>query len=242
MGTGWRSLAMAAALAGSAVWPAGGPGLLPEAPPAAGTVFVLSGPSGTGKSTLARRLVRQVPGLVFAVSHTTRPPRPGERHGVDYFFVDDAAFDALLAQGRFLEWVRTYGHRYGLGRGWLDSQLAAGKDVLMDLDSDGARAVRAALPGAVMVLLLPPSAQELARRLRDRHTESAGQQEARLGQARRELARFQDYDYLVVNGTVDQASRELEAIVTAARARRERRAALARAILAGFPPPTGAVR
>lgn len=234
---GWRRFVgvLAAALpllAGPGYGPAGL--AAPAEAPAAGLVFVLSGPSGVGKSTLARRLVRQVPDLVFAVSHTTRPPRPGERAGVDYVFVDDAAFDAMLARGAFVEWVETYGHRYGLSRDWLDRQTAAGRDLLMDLDTTGARAVRGAVPGAVTVLLLPPSARELARRLQGRQTESAGQQARRLDQARRELARYSEFDYLVVNAAVDRSARELEAIILAARARQARRAPLARDILAGF--------
>jgi guanylate kinase len=197
-------------------------------------VFVLSGPSGVGKSTLAKRLAGQVPGLVFAVSHTTRPPRPGEQDGVDYFFVDRAAFDAMLAKGAFAEWVETYGHRYGLSRGWVGAQLASGRDVLMDLDTSGARSVRTALPGVVTVLVMPPSAQELARRLRGRGTEPPGQLGQRLGRARGELARFAEYDYLVVNDDLDRAFREVEAIVLAERARRERRRAEARRILDSF--------
>jgi guanylate kinase len=200
----------------------------------AGTVFVLSGPSGVGKSTLSRRLIQQVGDLVFAVSCTTRPPRPGEQDGVDYFFVGEAEFDRMLAQGRLAEWVEVYGHRYGLDRNWLGRQFAVGKDILMDLDTAGARTVRGAMPGAVTVLLMPPSAQELERRLRSRGTEPPGQLHLRLGLARQELARCPEYDYLVVNGAVDQAYRELEAIVLAARARRERRGEAARRILETF--------
>jgi guanylate kinase len=200
-----------------------------------GTVFVLSAPSGTGKSTLAKRLAREVPGLVFAVSHTTRAPRPGERDGVDYFFVDDARFDAMLAQGRFQEWVELYGRRYGLSREWLERQLASGQDVLLDLDPTGARTVRSAIAASVTVFLLPPSARELARRLRGRGSETGQQVALRLGRARRECARYAEYDFLVVNETVDQAFRELEAIVLAARARQARRRAVAQAILDGFP-------
>ncbi|MGA2079624.1 MAG: guanylate kinase [Holophaga sp.] len=199
-----------------------------------GGVFVLSGPSGAGKSSLARRLVGQVPGLAFAVSHTTRPPRPGERDGVDYFFVDRAAFDAIRARDGFLECVETYGHRYGLSRKWLRQRLAAGEDVIMDLDTTGARAVRKAMPGAVTALVLPPSAQELGRRLSSRGTESPAQLAQRLGQARRELARYPEYDYLVVNDELDRAAREVEAVILAARARQERRRATARRILETF--------
>jgi guanylate kinase len=200
----------------------------------AGTVFILSGPSGTGKSTLARRLVREVPGLVFAVSHTTRPPRPGEREGADYFFVDDARFEAMLAKGQFQEWSEIYGRRYGLSREWLARRLESGQDILLDLDSAGARAMREQMPGAVSVFLLPPSAAELARRLRGRHSEGEEQIDRRLGLAGRECARYAEYDYLVVNADVDQAFRELQAIILAGRARCERRRALAEKILAGF--------
>lgn len=223
LGLAWGVLGGAVASAGQA------PGKVPP-----GSVFVLSGPSGTGKSTLARKLVQQVPDLVFAVSHTTRPPRPGEVDGVDYFFVDEAAFDALLAQGRLAEWVEIYGHRYGLSRDWLGRQREAGKDVLMDLDTEGARTLRRAVPDAVTVFLLPPSAQELDRRLRGRGTEGPGQLRLRLRKARDEMARYPEYDYLVVNASVDQACADLQAIVRATRARRERMAAVVRKILDGF--------
>ena len=171
---------------------------------------------------------------MFAVSHTTRAPRPGEADGVDYFFVDDARFDALLAKDGFAEWVATYGHRYGLSREWLRSQLDSGKDIIMDLDTTGARAVRAAIPEAESVFLLPPSAAELGRRLRGRGSEPEPQIALRLGQAKGEMARFPEYTYLVVGTTPEQASRELEAIILASRARQQRRQDLARKILAGF--------
>jgi guanylate kinase len=206
----------------------------PDPAPPPGHLFVLSAPSGTGKSTLARRLVRELPDLVFAVSHTTRAPRPGERDGVDYVFVDDLRFDAMLAGGQFLEWVELFGHRYGLSREWLDRQRAAGKDLLLDLDSNGARKLRQALPESVTVLLLPPSARELARRLRGRGTETGAQLALRLDRARQELSCYPEYDYLVVNDDVNLAFRELEAVVLAARARQARRGPVARRILAGF--------
>ena len=158
-------------------------------------MFVLSAPSGTGKTTLSKRLVGQVPELVLGGSHTTRAPRPGERDGVDYFFVDDAAFERMRLEGGLLECARIFGHRYGLSLAWVERQRASGKDLLLDVNPDGAQRVR---------------------------------------QAKSELARFPEYDYLVVNETLDQASRELEAIILARRALLGNREALARRILAGF--------
>ena len=199
-----------------------------------GKVFILSAPSGTGKTTLVRQLVRQVPDLVFAVSHTTRPLRPGEKEGVDYHFVDAATFDALLAKGAFVEWVATYGARYGLSREDLQKQLADGKDVLLDLNTEGARMLCRAVPDSIRIFLLPPSAQELARRLRDRGTETAAQVAQRMERAKSECSRFHEYEYLVVNTIPDQACRELQAIILATRALRERRQAVAQKILDGF--------
>ncbi len=201
---------------------------------AKGNVIVLSAPSGTGKSTLAKALVKEVPDLIFAVSHTTRSPRPGEVNGVDYFFVNDAAFDALKAQGRFAECVEIYGNRYALSRDWLQEHLDSGKDILMDLDTDGARQVRQALPQAVSVFLIPPSAQELARRLKGRGSETESQVAIRMGQAKHELSRYPEYDYLVVGHTVAQATQEVQSIIASLRARQERRRADAQRILEGF--------
>jgi guanylate kinase len=228
-----RLIERPAGMPGPAVSPAAGIPA-PAVSPAPGSVFILSAPSGTGKSTLAKCLLRTIPGLAFGVSHTTRPARPGEVNGVDYWFVDAAAFDQKLARGEFAEWVQRFGHRYGLDRVWLQAQLDAGKDVLLDLDPDGASAVRQARSDVVSVFLLPPSAEELARRLRGRGSEDERQIRSRLGDAKQQLSRFAEYDYLVVNRSPEQGCRELEAIILAARARRERRRAEAQRILAGF--------
>jgi len=200
----------------------------------AGNVFVLSAPSGTGKSTLARRLVQEVPDLNFSVSFTTRKPRPGEVHGQDYFFVDDATFDAMVAADGFVEWVKVYDRRYGTGKAWIQERLASGVDILLDIESQGARKVHQAIPDAVMVFLLPPSSQELSSRLRGRGDESEEQVRIRLDYARHELSQFDGYDYLVVNDTVEQAYRRLESIIIATRCRRERMGARAQAILDTF--------
>ena len=199
-----------------------------------GNVFVLSAPSGTGKSTLARQLVKQVPDLNFSVSFTTRRPRPGEVDGRDYFFVDDATFDRMVAEDGFVEWVSVYERRYGTGKAWIQEQLASGMDILLDIESQGARQVHKAIPDAVMVFLLPPSSGELASRLRGRGDESGDQVRIRLDYARHELSQFDSYDYLVVNDTVDQAYRKLESIIIATRCRRERMGKTAQRILESF--------
>ena len=199
-----------------------------------GNVFVLSAPSGTGKSTLARQLVKQVGDLNFSVSFTTRQPRAGEVHGRDYFFVDDATFDTMVAQDGFVEWVRVYERRYGTGKAWIQEKLESGVDILLDIESQGARRVHQAIPDAVMVFLLPPSSRELAARLRGRGDESEEQVRIRLEYAKHELVQYEGYDYLVVNDTVEQAYRRLESIITATRCRRERMGATARQILDSF--------
>ena len=199
-----------------------------------GNVFVLSAPSGTGKSTLAKQLVKHVEDLNFSVSYTTRKPRPGEVDGKDYFFVDDATFDAMVAADGLVEWVQVYERRYGTGRAWMQEKLESGVDILLDIETHGARRVHQAIPDAVMVFLLPPSSRELAARLRGRGDESDEQVRIRLEYAQHELAQWDSYDYLVVNDTVEQAYRRLESIIIATRCRRERMAATAQRIMDSF--------
>lgn len=199
-----------------------------------GNVFVLSAPSGTGKSTLAKQLVKHVADLNFSVSFTTRKPRPGEVDGKDYFFVDDATFDAMVAEDGFVEWVQVYERRYGTGKAWIQEKLASGMDILLDIESQGAGRVHQTIPDAVMVFLLPPSSGELSARLRGRGDESEDQVRIRLEYAQHELAQWDRYDYLVVNDTVEQAYRRLESIIIATRCRRERMGATAKRILDSF--------
>jgi guanylate kinase len=179
-------------------------------------------------------LVHQVAALSFSISFTTRAPRPGEVDGEDYFFVDHATFDAMVAQDGFIEWVEVYGNKYGTGRAWIQEQLASGVDILLDIETKGAQNVHRAIPDAVMVFLLPPSAGELSRRLRGRGDSSDEQVKIRLDYAKHELAQFPAYDYLVINDTVEEAYRGLEAIVLATRLRKERMFATAQRILGGF--------
>lgn len=166
-----------------------------------GRLIVLAGPSGVGKSSVVDRLRAALPELVFSVSATTRGPRPGEVDGVHYLFVGDAGFDALAAEGALLEWAEIHGglQRSGTPRAPVEEALAAGRPVLVEVDLQGARAVKAAMPEAVTVFLEPPSFDELARRLRGRGTESQAQFARRLETARAELAARDEFDVAVVN-------------------------------------------
>ena len=199
-----------------------------------GNVFVVSAPSGAGKSTLVQRLVSTLPDLIFSISITTRKPRAGEVDGRDYFYLDDARFDAMIREGGFVEWVEVYGHRYGTGRDWLHRVLASGQDVLLDIETTGALNLRRAIPDAHMIFILPPSAAALEERLRSRGKDSDEQIRIRLNYARHELELYPAYDYLVMNDDLELAYRRFESVFLATRATRERMAPVAQRILEGF--------
>jgi guanylate kinase len=201
----------------------------------AGNVFVLSAPSGAGKSTLAKRLVQQIQGLIFSVSYTTRRPREGERDGQDYFFLDDAAFDRMVEENGLVEWVKVYENRYGTGRDWIQDKLRTGVDILLDIETIGARNVRREIPDAIMIFLLPPDADALSDRLRGRGKDSEAQIRIRLQYARHEMEAISHYDYLVVNDDLEGAYQQLQAVILATRCRRERMEATAQRILGTFP-------
>ncbi|MGK5529234.1 guanylate kinase [Streptomyces sp. URMC 129] len=174
---------------------------------------VLSGPSGVGKSTVVAHLRKAHPEVWLSVSATTRKPRPGERHGVHYFFVDDKEFDKLVANGELLEWAEFAGNRYGTPRRAVLDRLAAGIPVLLEIDLQGARLVRAAMPEARLVFLAPPSWEELVRRLTGRGTERPEVIERRLAAARTELAAEPEFDITLVNTSVEEVAAELLALV-----------------------------
>jgi len=180
-----------------------------------GLLFVISAPSGTGKSTLARRMLDGLPELEFSVSTTTRPRREGEVDGREYHFVDDATFDAMIRDGGFLEWATVYGRRYGTGRAATERILAGGRDLLLDIDVQGARQVRANGAPTVSMFVLPPDFATLESRLRSRGSESEGEIARRLARARPEAEEFEHYDYVVVNDDIERAAEELRAIVRA---------------------------
>lgn len=184
-----------------------------------GLLFVIAGPSGAGKSSLVRGLVARVPGVEVSVSHTTRPARDGERDGREYHFVDEAAFRRLADEGRMLETARVFGNWYGTSRDWVDARRRRGADVLLEIDWQGAAQVREKDPEAITIQILPPSVEALERRLRERGQDDEASIAGRLASAGREMSRYPDFDYLVVNERFEDALGELEAIVRAERAR-----------------------
>lgn len=197
-----------------------------QAAPGSAIPLVLAAPSGAGKTTLARALVERHVDVVFSLSATTRPPRPAERHGVDYEFVDDAGFDSLVADGRLLEWAEVHGRRYGTLRHGVAAALAGGSTVVLDIDVQGARRIRKTLPDAVLVFILPPSLAEMRRRLLTRGSESATELATRLRTARAELDAVGEFDYVVVNEEFEEALARIEAIMRAERSSVGRQAGL----------------
>ncbi|NPA93902.1 MAG: guanylate kinase [Thermodesulfobacteria bacterium] len=182
-----------------------------------GDLFIISAPSGAGKSTLCSMLVKELDNIVFSVSHTTRPPRPGEVDGKDYFFVSEAEFQRLVAEDAFLEWARVHGNFYGTHRGQVMDKLAKGLDVILDIDTQGAKQVKEKLPGAVTIFILPPSWQELKRRLVARGSEDREKIKLRLKNALLEMEEVPNYHYTIVNDQLQVAFEELKSIIIAER-------------------------
>jgi guanylate kinase len=185
-----------------------------EAP---GLVVVISGPSGVGKGSVHAGLFGHLEGLELSVSATTRAPRPGERDGVAYHFVDDPTFDRMIATDALLEWAAYAGHRYGTPRGPLEDAVARGRTVLLEIEVQGALQVRTSLPEALLIFLSPPSLDELERRLRDRGTEDETTILDRLEVARGEMAAIDAFDHVVVNDDLDRCTTEVAALIGRAR-------------------------
>lgn len=187
-----------------------------------GMLLVLSGPSGTGKGTLCERLMRDDPSLAFSVSVTTRAPRDTEIDGVHYFFIDDEQYDRLIKEDAFIEHATVHAHRYGTLKSQVDSMIAEGKNVVLDIDPQGARAVMQKRPDCVSVFILPPSYEALRVRLHTRNTDDPVEIARRLGNAKGEIEQMNLYQYVVVNDDLELAYTQLAAIVAAEKQRTTR--------------------
>jgi guanylate kinase len=195
-------------------------------------LITLVGPSGTGKSTLARRLLAEFPDFTLSVSHTTRAPRTGEQHGREYHFVDHDTFAQMISRGVFLEWAEVHGNFYGTSREPVEAAHTTHSGMVFDVDYQGARQIRACTGNILGVFVLPPSMQELERRLRARGTDADEVIAKRMRKAAAEIEHYGVFDYLLVNDSIDRAYDELRSIVIAERSRRWRRAPLAESLLA----------
>ena len=187
-----------------------------------GTLFVVSAPSGAGKTTLCREVRLRTPDLAYSVSVTTRAPRAGEVPGGDFDFVSEAQFREILAGGGFAEWATVHGHLYGTRASVIDTALARGIDLLLDIDTQGAAQLRARYPEAVLVFIVAPSMAELEQRLRERRSDAAQDIARRLTRARDEVAMWRTYDYLIVNRDLKDAVEQLAAVIQAERCRTAR--------------------
>jgi guanylate kinase len=198
------------------------------------SVFIISAPSGSGKSTLVHRLLKTVPGLTFSISYTTRPPRPTETNGVDYIFIARAEFEARLARGEFLEFAEVFGNYYGTNRSTFEQAVHEGKDLVLDIDVQGARQLKVAIPEAISIFVLPPSREVLEQRLRARSQDTEEVIQRRLKGAAEEVRNYKQYDYVLINRELEESAARLTSIVRAERLRKAKMEEEVRPILESF--------
>lgn len=182
-----------------------------------GTLYIISAPSGGGKTSLVRALVSSVPNLFISVSHTTRLMRPGEQDGINYHFVSDDQFQKLLQQNIFLEHAEVFGHYYGTSRAWVEEQLAQGHDVILEIDWQGAQQIRQRFKQNVSIFILPPSCEALQKRLMTRAQDNLSVIDKRMAQARNEMSHYFEFDYLVINDIFENALEDLRTIILSRR-------------------------
>jgi len=199
-----------------------------------GMLIVVSSPSGGGKGTLIDRVLQTVPGVSYSVSYTTRAPRGAEQDGREYFFVSAATFEGLIRQGEFLEWADVYGHLYGTSKAQVERERAAGKDIILEIDVQGAASIRQLIDDAVSVFILPPSFELLRDRLAARGTDSPADLERRLRGAPAEVEQYKCFQYVILNDDINRASAQLASVIYAERARRERQEPKLKETLADF--------
>ena len=186
-----------------------------------GNLYVVAAPSGAGKTTLVRLLLEQASGVQLSISFTTRAPRPGEQDGREYHFVDTATFRGMIERGEFLEWAEVHGNFYGTSKKWIADRLQAGADVLLEIDWQGAQQVRQLFPAAIGIFILPPSMEELERRLTGRGTDAPDVIARRLAAAQAEMRHVGEFDYVIINNQLDEALGDLRAVVRASGLRYE---------------------
>jgi len=197
-------------------------------------LIVVSSPSGGGKGTLIDRVLQTVPGVSYSVSYTTRAPRAGEQDGREYSFVSRNAFEEMTGRGDFLEWANVYGHLYGTSRSQVEREREAGRDIILEIDVQGAETIRSLAPDAVTVFILPPSFELLKNRLVARGTDSPGDLERRLRGAPAEVEQYKNFQYVILNDDMNRASAQLASVIYAERARRERQESQSRGALEDF--------
>ena len=188
-----------------------------------GILFIISGPSGAGKTTIVKGVLENLEDVAFSVSYTTRPKRKGEEEGKDYFFVDEEAFKGLIRKNELLEWQEVHDHFYGTSKHYVKSQMDKGANVLLDIDVKGAKSIKRQLKDCVLIFVAPPSFKELKERLIKRHTENKKNFERRLEDARYELSQISKFDYLIVNHDVQVSIKQLESIIIAEQLKVSRR-------------------
>ena len=198
------------------------------------SVFIISAPSGSGKSTLVHRLLQSVPGLSFSISYTTRPPRPSETNGVDYIFISRAEFELRLARGEFLEYAEVFGNYYGTHRSTFEKAAHSGQDLVLDIDVQGARQLKVAIPEAISIFVLPPSREVLEQRLRARSQDSEEVIRRRLKGAAEEVHNYTQYDYVLINRELEESAARLATVVKAERLRKVKMEEEVRPILDSF--------
>ena len=186
-----------------------------------GTLYVFSAPSGAGKTSLVKALLEQTTHIGVSVSHTTRDPRPGEENGKDYNFVSQDEFKALIEQSAFLEHAQVFDNFYGTSQAWVENELAAGRDVILEIDWQGAEQIRQQMPDTVSVFILPPSREELHNRLTGRGQDSAETIERRMQDAVSEMSHYNEFDYIIINDDFEVALQQLRSVVLARRQRSE---------------------
>jgi guanylate kinase len=204
-------------------------------PLARGILFVVSSPSGGGKGTLISRVLKTVPGVSYSVSYTTRAPRPGEVDGREYFFVSIDRFNEMVAANEFLEWARVHRHLYGTSRRQVWHEMSEGRDIILEVDVQGADSVHLLVANSVSIFILPPSFEVLRQRLIARGTDAGEELEVRLRNAPAELSQYAAFDYVIINDDADRAAAQAAAIISAERARRERQEDVIRRVADTFP-------